>query len=147
MRRAATISQKPMTISHLIDWLHHAYDPTVSSTQSMQQLVATTTRDMAANMKDMWITLHKMGFLTESDLVFLETWIELLIAVEYTSPTRQRYKQFHVAAMGQLNSPEYTPLHLVLFWVQQRRQCFIRSSWPDPFHPTRGTNWNRMVFL
>jgi hypothetical protein len=47
-------------ISRLIDWLHHAYDPTISSIQSMQQLVATPTHDMAAKMKDMWISLHTM---------------------------------------------------------------------------------------
>jgi hypothetical protein len=120
--------QPPGKISRLTDWLHNSYDPTSAAAEFP------TNNHLASQMEAMWTALSKIGILAESDLHVLQKWLYLLTAMDYGFPVRKRYKQYHVAAMGQFNSPEYTPLHSVLFWVQQMRQYFhhvaVAGSFP-----------------
>jgi hypothetical protein len=140
------------TLSRVMDWLHHSYNPTttVSSTNSTS---------LAGTMEALWTALYKMGVLAESDVVMVQQWLAVFTsastptmktacaspsdggtrrndngAERYTFPTRKRYKQYHVAVMGQFNSPAFTPLSSVVFWAQLVRQHFhhvlVAGSFP-----------------
>jgi hypothetical protein len=130
------------TLSRVMDWLHHSCNPTITES-------STNSTGLAGTMEGLWIALYKMGVLAESDVVMVQQWLAVFTnaaaptkktthaspsasgnsrnhngAGLYTFPARKRYKQYHVAVMGQFNSPAFTPLSSVVFWVQLVRQHF-----------------------
>jgi hypothetical protein len=121
----------------LLDWLHDTYDPTAVSPLSQLGHFATTTptSTLARQMEGMWVALHKMQILTDSDIVLVQKWIHALIAMNYEFPTRQRYKQYNVAAMGQFNIATRTSARTVMYWVQHLKRHFHHVAVAGAFSP------------
>jgi hypothetical protein len=124
-------------ISHLLDWLHHTYVPTAVSPLSQLGHFATTTptSNLAWQMEAMWVALHKMAILTNSDIVLVQKWIQALIAMNYKFPTQKRYKQYNVAAMGQFNIAPRTSARTVMYWVQHLKRYFYHVAVAGAFSP------------